>query len=138
MAFQPAFEELINIERPLRPDPSGIGEIAVDLLDDAFAFGFEIQAELLVEFLGELLGIHLVVLVVATLLAGIAVAVIRLWLDRLSGLWLPAVALSDTADLALVVLEGGKVDDLDRDANLVGPRAAEIAVADELLEIFTP
>jgi hypothetical protein len=141
---QPPLEELVDVEGTAWPRPCRVREVAFHFLDDAFALWLEVQAEFLVEFTGELLGIHLVVLVVVAFLAWIsrlvslAVPVARLHVDWLSWLWLSAVSLADAAGVATVVLERREVDDLDRDTDTVGPRAAEISLGDELGEVLAP
>src|SRR5699024_9454908 len=113
------------------------GILAFDLLDDALALGFEVESESFVEFLSELLGVHLVVLVVATLFARLAVLVAGLWLaHRLARLRCIAVALSYSTSIALVVFESRWVDDLYRYPHRIRAAPAEIPVLNELGEVL--
>ena len=106
LALQPLFEHRLEVERAVWTRPTDVGILAFDLLDDALALGFEVESESFVEFLSELLGVHLVVLVVATLFARLAVLVAGLWLaHRLARLRCIAVALSYSTSIALVVFE---------------------------------
>jgi hypothetical protein len=65
------------------------------------------------------------------------VTVVRVSIDRLTGLGLPVASLSNPAHLPLVVLELGEIDDLDRDPDPRGVRSREIAVTDELREVLS-
>jgi len=91
LSLQPLLEQVLEVERAGGTSPGDVSEVSLGLLDDLLPFRVQVEAELLVEFLGELLGVHLVVLVLAALLAGVTllVAVAGLWLGLADGVALP-------------------------------------------------